>query len=115
MSTKAQYPFQHVAGGGTTNRDWWPNELRIDLLHQHSSKSNPMDEDFNYAQEFKSLDLAAGKKNLAALTTESQGWWPADFGHYSPFFICMARLAPRPYRTRDRRGGGRRGPQRYAP
>jgi catalase-peroxidase len=115
MSTKAQYPFQHAAGGGTTNRDWWPNELRIDLLHQHSSKSNPMDEDFNYAKEFNSLELAAVKKDLAALMTDSQDWWPADFGHYGPLFIRMAWHAAGTYRIGDGRGGGGRGQQRFAP
>ena len=84
MSTEAKCPFHHAAGGGTSNRDWWPNQLKLELLHQHSSKSNPMGEDFNYAKEFKSLDLAAVKKDLAALMTDSQDWWPADFGHYGP-------------------------------
>src|SRR3989441_2387277 len=115
MSTKAQYPFQHVAGGGTTNRDWWPNELRIDLLHQHSSKSNPMGERFDYAKEFRSLDFAALKKDLAALMTASQEWWPADFGHYGPLFIRMAWHSVGTYRVGDGRGGGGRGQQRFAP
>src|SRR5215475_2946456 len=90
MSTEAKCPFNHVAGGGTSNRDWWPNHLKVELLHQHSSKSNPMGEDFNYAKEFSGLDLAAVKNDLAALMTDSQDWWPADFGHYGPLFIRMA-------------------------
>jgi catalase-peroxidase len=115
MPTEAKCPFQHVAGGGTSNRDWWPNQLRIDLLHQHSSKSNPMGEDFNYAKEFQSLDLAALKKDLAALMTDSQDWWPADFGHYGPLFIRMAWHSAGTYRIGDGRGGGGRGQQRFAP
>jgi catalase-peroxidase len=103
------------AGRGTSNRDWWPNQLRLDILHQHSSKSNPMGEDFNYAKEFKSLDLAAVKKDLAALMTDSQDWWPADFGHYGPLFIRMAWHSTGTYRAGDGRGGGGRGQQRFAP
>ena len=103
------------AGGGTTNQDWWPNRLRIEVLHQHSSKSNPMGESFNYAEEFKSLDLAAVKKDLAALMTDSQDWWPADFGHYGPLFIRMAWHSAGTYRIGDGRGGGGRGQQRFAP
>ena len=113
--TEAKCPFNHAAGGGTSNRDWWPNQLRLDLLHQHSSKSNPMGEDFDYAKEFKSLDLAALKKDLAALMTDSQDWWPADFGHYGPLFIRMAWHSAGTYRTGDGRGGGGRGQQRFAP
>ncbi len=115
MSTEAQCPFHHAAGGGTSNRDWWPNELRLDLLHQHSSKSDPMGDEFNYAAEFRSLDLAAVKKDLAALMTDSQDWWPADFGHYGPLFIRMAWHAAGTYRTGDGRGGAGRGQQRFAP
>jgi catalase-peroxidase len=115
MYDKTKFPFKHAAGGGTSNRDWWPNELRLDLLHQHSSKSNPMGEEFNYAEEFKSLDFAALKNDLAALMTDSQSWWPADFGHYGPLFIRMAWHAAGTYRTGDGRGGGGRGQQRFAP
>ena len=115
MTTEAKCPFNHVAGGGTSNRDWWPNQLKVELLHQHSSKSDPMGEDFNYAEEFKSLDLAALKKDLAALMTDSQDWWPADFGHYGPLFIRMAWHSAGTYRTGDGRGGGGRGQQRFAP
>src|SRR5262247_3228845 len=115
MSTEAKCPFNHVAGGGTSNRDGWPNGLKLELLSQHSSKSDPMGQDFNYAEEFKSLDLAALKKDLAALMTDSQPWWPADFGHYGPLFIRMAWHSAGTYRTGDGRGGGGRGQQRFAP
>jgi catalase-peroxidase len=104
-----------VAGRGTSNRDWWPNQLRLNILHQHSSKSNPMGEDFNYAKEFKSLDLEAVKKDLCELMTKSQNWWPADFGHYGPLFIRMAWHSAGTYRTGDGRGGAGAGQQRFAP
>ena len=106
---------KQATGKGTSNHDWWPNQLKIEILHQHSSKSNPMGEDFNYAKEFKSLDLAAVKKDLATLMTDSQDWWPADFGHYGPLFIRMAWHSTGTYRAGDGRGGGGRGQQRFAP
>ena len=115
MSTEAKCPFHHAAGSGTSNRDWWPNQLKLELLHQHSGKSNPMGQDFNYAAEFKQLDLAAVKQDLAALMTDSQDWWPADFGHYGGLFIRMAWHSAGTYRTGDGRGGGGRGQQRFAP
>ena len=113
MSAEPKCPFKH--SGGTSNRDWWPNQLRLDLLHQHSSKSDPMGSDFDYAKAFKSLDLAALKQDLAALMTDSQDWWPADFGHYGPLFIRMAWHSAGTYRIGDGRGGGGRGQQRFAP
>jgi catalase-peroxidase len=113
--TEAKCPFNHTFGGGTSNKDWWPKHLPLDLLHQHSSKSDPMDADFDYAKEFNSLDFSALKNDLAALMTDSQDWWPADFGHYGPLFIRMAWHSAGTYRIGDGRGGGGRGQQRYAP
>jgi len=106
---------KQVAGGGTSNRDWWPNQLNLNVLHQHSSLSNPMGEDFNYAEEFKSLDLNAVKQDLYALMTDSQEWWPADYGHYGGFFIRMSWHSAGTYRMGDGRGGGGTGNQRFAP
>ena len=105
----------HAAGGGTTNQDWWPNQLKVDILHQHDARSNPMEDDFDYREEFKSIDYDALKKDLNDLMTDSQDWWPADFGHYGPFFIRMAWHAAGTYRTADGRGGGGTGAQRFAP
>ena len=117
MSDESECPVVHgrTAASGTSNRDWWPNQLRLDILRQHSSKSNPMDKDFDYAREFKSLDLKAVKKDLAALMTDSQEWWPADFGHYGPLFVRMAWHSAGTYRVGDGRGGGGRGQQRFPP
>lgn len=114
-ATEAKCPFHHATASARTNRDWWPESLKLDLLNQHSSKSDPMGKDFNYAKEFKGLDFAALKKDLAALMTDSQDWWPADFGHYGPLFIRMAWHSAGTYRTGDGRGGGGRGQQRFAP
>jgi catalase-peroxidase len=111
----AKCPFAHAAGGGTSNRDWWPKRLRLDLLRQHSSKSDPMGAGFDYAKEFASLDLEAVKRDLHALMTDSQDWWPADFGHYGPLFIRMAWHSAGTYRTGDGRGGAGTGQQRFAP
>lgn len=107
-------PF-HTANSGTQNQDWWPNQLKLNILRQHASKSDPMGEKFDYAEEFKSLDLAAVKKDLAALMTDSQDWWPADFGHYGPLFIRMAWHSAGTYRIGDGRGGAGSGQQRFAP
>lgn len=114
---EAKCPFHPAkpAGGGTQNQDWWPNQLKLNILRQNSSLSNPMDTKFNYAEEFKKLDLVALKKDLTALMTDSQEWWPADFGHYGPLFIRMAWHAAGTYRTGDGRGGAGTGQQRFAP
>ena len=115
MSTEAKCPFNHAAGGGTTNQAWWPEQLRLELLAQHSSKSDPLGAGFDYAAEFGKLDYFALKKDLLALMTDSQDWWPADFGHYGPQFVRMAWHAAGTYRMADGRGGGGRGQQRFAP
>lgn len=112
---ESKCPFHHTAGGGTSNRDWWPNQLKLNLLRQHSQLSNPMGEKFDYAEEFKKLDFTALKNDLTALMTDSQDWWPADFGHYGPLFIRMAWHSAGTYRIGDGRGGGGNGNQRFAP
>ncbi|MFQ3573362.1 MAG: catalase/peroxidase HPI [Thermodesulfovibrionales bacterium] len=113
--SKSMETHRQKFGRGTTNRDWWPNQLRLEILHQHSNKSNPMGQDFNYAEEFKKLDYWALKKDLMALMTDSQDWWPADYGHYGGLFIRMAWHSAGTYRTTDGRGGGGSGAQRFAP
>ncbi len=115
MSTEAKCPFTNTAAGAATNADWWPNQLNLKILHQHSPLSDPMDKEFNYAKEFKSLDLNAVVKDLHALMTDSQDWWPADFGHYGPLFIRMAWHSAGTYRIGDGRGGAGAGQQRFAP
>src|SRR5579883_2279592 len=115
MSTESKCPFHHAAGGGTSNRDWWPSQLNVKILHQHSPKADPMGEEFDYAKEFNSLDLAAVKKDLLAVMTDSKDWWPADFGHYGGLFIRMAWHSAGTYRTADGRGGAGSGQQRFAP
>ncbi len=108
-------PVHHAAGGGTTNHEWWPQQPRVELLHQHGNTSNPLGERFTYAEAFKQLDYHALKADLLKLMTDSQPWWPADFGHYGPQFIRMAWHSAGTYRTLDGRGGGGRGQQRFAP
>jgi catalase-peroxidase len=120
MESESKCPFsgdarKHTLAGATSNADWWPNQLKLDLLHQHSSKSDPMGEEFDYAAEFKSLDLNAVVRDLHGLMTDSQSWWPADFGHYGPLFIRMAWHSAGTYRTGDGRGGSGSGSQRFAP
>lgn len=115
MSTEAKCPYNPHGSPGRTNRDWWPNQLNLNLLHAHSSLSNPMGEDFDYIKEFESLDYEALKKDLHAVMTDSQDWWPADYGHYGPLFIRMAWHSAGTYRIEDGRGGGGRGQQRFAP
>ena len=115
VKAEAKCPFHAHATGGTSNRDWWPNQLRLEILNQHSARSNPMGADFDYAAAFKTLDLDAVKKDLKALMTQSQDWWPADFGHYGPFFVRMAWHSAGTYRIGDGRGGAGGGQQRFAP
>ena len=119
MSTETKCPFsgmlKHTTAGAAGNQHWWPDQLNLGILHQQSSLSNPMSPEFNYAEEFKTLDLNAVIKDLNALMTDSQDWWPADFGHYGGLFIRMAWHSAGTYRIHDGRGGGGRGSQRFAP
>ena len=115
VTTAEQCPIHQAAGQGTSVEDWWPNQLKVDILHQHDARSNPMELDFDYADEFKKLDFESLKQDLTNLMTDTQEWWPADFGHYGPFFVRMAWHAAGTYRTADGRGGGGTGAQRFAP
>ncbi len=115
MSTEAKCPFRHTQAAAPANAGWWPNQLNLKILHQNSPLSDPMGEAFNYTEEFKSLDLNAVIKDLHALMTDSQEWWPADYGHYGPFFIRMAWHSAGTYRIGDGRGGAGSGTQRFAP
>ena len=120
MTTESKCPVmngthRHTAAGARSNRDWWPNQLNLEILHQNSPLSNPMGKEFNYAEEFKKLDLNALKKDIEAVMTTSQDWWPADYGHYGPLFIRMAWHSAGTYRIADGRGGAASGTQRFAP